>query len=85
MIDELERQGVEDRAIRAGRFSIRADYQYTDAGGRRLNGYRVSHTLTVEIGNLESVGAAIDALSRASGDALAQVSCLRNPFAVNLE
>ena len=71
VIDELERQGVEDRDIRTSRFSIRADYQYADDGRRRLTGYQVSHALTVEIANLESVGAAIDALSAAGGDALA--------------
>ena len=71
VIDELARQGVEDRHIRTSRFSIRADYQYTDDGRRRLTGYQVSHALTVEIANLESVGAAIDALSDAGGDALA--------------
>ena len=71
VIDELERQGVEDRDIRTSRFSIRADYQYADDGRRRLTGYQVSHALTVEIANLESVGAAIDALSAAGGDELA--------------
>ena len=71
VIDELARQGVEDRNIRTSRFSIRADYEYTDDGRRRLTGYQVSHALTVEIANLESVGAAIDALSEAGGDTLA--------------
>ena len=71
VIEELVRQGVEDRNIRTSRFSIRANYQYTDDGRRRLTGYQVSHALTVEIANLESVGAAVDALSEAGGDALA--------------
>ena len=70
VIDELARHGAEERHIRTSRFSIRADYQYTD-DGRRLTGYQVSHALTVELANLESVGAAIDALSKAGGDALA--------------
>ena len=71
VLDELAHQGVEDRHIRTSGFSIRADYQYTDDGRRRLTGYQVSHALTVEIANLESVGATIDALSEAGGDALA--------------
>ena len=71
VIAELARQGVEDRDIRTSRFSIRADYQYADDGRRHLTGYQVSHALTVEIANLESVGAALDALSEAGGDALA--------------
>ena len=71
VIDELARQGVEDRHIRTSRFSIRADYQYTDDGRRRLTGYQVSHALTVKIANLESVGATIDALSEVGGNALA--------------
>ena len=70
VIDELARQGVEERNIRTSRFSIRADYEYTD-DGRRLIGYQVSHALTAEIANLESVGDGIDALSEAGGDALA--------------
>ena len=71
VLEELERQGVAEEKIRTTRFSIRADYQYTDDGRRRLTGYQVSHALTVEIADLESVGAAIDALSEAGGDALA--------------
>ena len=71
VLDELAHQGVEDRNIRTSGFSVRADYQYTDDGRRRLTGYQVSHALTVEIANLESVGATIDALSEAGGDALA--------------
>lgn len=70
VIDELARQGVEDRHVRTSRFGIRADYEYTD-DGRRLIGYQVSHSLTAEIANLESVGDGIDALSEAGGDALA--------------
>ena len=71
VIDELGRQGVEEEDIRTNRFSIEPDYQYTNDGGRRLNGYRVVHVLTVTYRDLDTVGAAIDAVSRAGGDALA--------------
>ena len=71
VIDELGRHGVEEEDIRTSRFSIEPDYQYTNDGGRRLNGYRVVHVLTVTYRDLDTVGAAIDAVSRAGGDALA--------------
>ena len=70
VIDELGRQGVEEEDIRTNRFSVDPDYQYTNDGGRRLNGYRVVHALTVTYRDLGTVGAAIDALSTAGGDAL---------------
>ena len=71
VIDELRRHGVEEEDIRTSRFSIDPDYQYTNDGGRRLNGYRVVHALTVTYRDLDTVGAAIDAVSSAGGDALA--------------
>ena len=71
VIDGLQRHGVEEEDIRTSRFTIDADYQYTNDGGRRLNGYRVAHSLTVTYRDLDTVGAVIDALSAAGGDALA--------------
>ncbi len=71
VLDELTRHGVEEEDIRTSRFSIDPDYQYTNDGGRRLNGYRVVHGLTVTYRDLDAVGAVIDAASRAGGDALA--------------
>ena len=71
VLDELSRHGVEEEDIRTSRFSIDPDYQYTNDGGRRLNGYRVVHGLTVTYRDLDAVGAVIDAASRAGGDALA--------------
>ena len=71
VIDELERHGVEEQDIQTNRFSIHPEYQYTDDGRRRLNGYRVAHALQVTYRNLDTVGAAIDAVSKAGGDALA--------------
>ena len=71
VIDELTRHGVEEEDLRTNRFSIDPDYRYTNDGGRRLNGYRVVHALTVTYRDLDTVGAIIDAASRAGGDALA--------------
>ena len=71
VIDQLTRHGVEEEDIRTNRFTIDADYQYTNDGGRRLNGYRVVHALTVTYRDLDTVGAVIDAVSSAGGDALA--------------
>ena len=71
VIDVLERHGVEPKDIRTDRFSIDADYRYTNDGRRRLNGYRVVHALAVTYRDLDSVGAVIDAVSRAGGDELA--------------
>jgi uncharacterized protein YggE len=71
VIDELERHGVEQQEIQTNRFSIHPDYQYTNDGGRRLNGYRVVHALTVTYRDLDTVGAAIDTVSEAGGNALA--------------
>ena len=71
VIDELERHGVEEHDIQTNRFSIHPEYQYTDDGRRRLNGYRVAHALQVTYRNPDTVGAAIDAVSKAAGDALA--------------
>ena len=71
VIDQLTRHGVEEEDIRTSRFTIDADYQYTNDGGRRLNGYRVIHALTVTHRDLDSVGAVIDTASTAGGDALA--------------
>ena len=71
VIDELTRRGVEEQDLQTNRFSIHPEYQYTDAGRRQLNGYRVVHALTVTYRDLDSVGAAIDAVSEVGGDALA--------------
>ncbi|MDE0227671.1 MAG: SIMPL domain-containing protein [Spirochaetaceae bacterium] len=71
VIAELRRLGVEDRDMQTSRFSIQPDYQYTDEGRRRLTGYRVVHSLTVTYRDLDTVGAAIDAVSEAGGDELA--------------
>ena len=71
VLDEITRHGVEEEDLRTNRLSIDPDYQYTNDGGRRLNGYRVVHGLTVTYRDLDTVGAAIDAASRAGGDALA--------------
>ena len=71
VIAELRRLGVEDRDMQTSRFSIQPDYQYTDDGRRRLTGYRVVHALTVTYRDLDTVGAAMDAVSEAGGDELA--------------
>ena len=71
VIDELRRHGVEDRDMQTNRFSIQPEYQYADDGRRRLTGYRVVHALTVTYRDLDTVGAAIDAVSEAGGDELA--------------
>ena len=71
VIDQLTRHGVVEEDIRTSRFSIDPDYQYTNDGGRRLNGYRVAHSLTVTYRDLDTVGAVIDTASTAGGDALA--------------
>ena len=71
VIDELGRHGVADRDMQTSRFSIQPDYRYTDDGRRLLTGYRVAHALTVTYRELDTVGAAIDAVSEAGGDDLA--------------
>ena len=71
VIEEFERHGVEQPDMQTSRFSIQPHYQYTDDGRRRLTGYRVVHSLTVTYRNLDTVGAAIDAVSEAGGDELA--------------
>ena len=71
VINELERHGVEQQDMQTNRFSIHPAYQYTDDGRRRLTGYRVVHALTVTYRDLDTVGAAIDAVSEAGGDELA--------------
>jgi len=71
VIDEFRTLGVEDRDMQTSRFSIQPDYRYTDDGRRRLAGYRVVHALTVTYRDLDTVGAAIDAVSEAGGDELA--------------
>ncbi len=70
VVDELERLGVEQQDVQTNRFSIRPEYQYADDGRRRLIGYQVIHALTVTYRNLDTVGAAIDAVSKVGGDAL---------------
>jgi hypothetical protein len=71
VIDEFRRLGVSDQDMQTSRFSIQPDYRYTDDGRRRLVGYRVVHALTVTYRDLDTVGAAIDAVSEAGGDELA--------------
>ena len=71
VIAELRRFGVEDRDMQTSRFSIQPDYQYNDDGRRRLAGYRVVHSLTVTYRDLDTLGAAIDAVTDAGGDELA--------------
>ena len=71
VLDEFRRLGVEDRDMQTSRFSIHPEYRYTDDGRRLLTGYRVAHALTVMYRDLDTVGAAIDAVSEAGGDELA--------------
>ena len=71
VIDELGRHGMEEDDIRTSRFSIDPDYQYTNDGRRILTGYRVIHALAVTHRDLDTLGAVIDAASRAGGDELA--------------
>ena len=71
VIDELGRHGVADRDVQTSRFSIQPEYRYTDDGRRLLTGYRVAHALTVTYRELDTVGAAIDAVTEVGGDDLA--------------
>ena len=71
VVDEFRILGVEDRDMQTSRFSIQPEYRYSNDGRRLLTGYQVVHALTVTYRDLDTVGAAIDAVSEAGGDELA--------------
>ena len=66
--DVLRAQGVEERDIQTQFFNIQPEYSFMDRT-RRLEGYRVTNTLTVKVRDLESIGPVIDGAVEAGGDA----------------
>jgi uncharacterized protein YggE len=57
----LKELGIDSRDMKTTRFSMNPAYDYTPGTGeRKFKGYRVSHTLTVNVRNLESIGRVLD-------------------------
>src|SRR5690606_31998932 len=64
----LAANGVDQADIRTSRYSLAAEYEWTDQGRRDL-GYRALNSVHARIRDLSSVGAVIDAAVAAAGDA----------------
>ncbi len=76
MIEALKARGSADKDIQTRFFNISPEYTYQEIyeDGRRYNkqvltGYRVSNTVTAKIRDLDIVGATIDEVVQAGGDA----------------
>ncbi len=64
----LAANGVDQADIRTSRYSLAAEYEWTDQGRRDL-GYRALNSVHARIRDLSSLGAVIDAAVAAAGDA----------------
>lgn len=61
VIEQLKELGIASHDMKTTRFSMNPAYDYTPGTGeRKFKGYRVSHTLTVNVRNLESIGGVLD-------------------------
>ncbi len=76
IMNTLTENGVEDLDIQTHNFNVRPQYEWIEIeeDGRRSNrrelvGYEVTNNLTAKIRDLESVGALIDDVIEAGGDA----------------
>jgi uncharacterized protein YggE len=76
IVEAIRDLGIANRDIQTRYFDISPEYTYQEVyeHGRRYNkqkltGYRVSNTVTAKIRNLDDVGATIDDVVRAGGDA----------------
>lgn len=69
VLEALRGAGVDDKDIQTNRLSIAPDYSYGEEG-RKLLGYVVTNQVEVRMHALDRVGEAIDAATRAGGDAV---------------
>ena len=96
IIGALRNRGVEDRDVQTQHFNIRPQYEFPEvlqAGIRTrtqvLVGYFVTNTVVAKIRDLDSVGAVIDEVATAGGDAT-RINNIRftveddSPYAVQL-
>jgi len=69
VIGALVSSDVEHDDIRTSLYAINPEYDHTQ-DGRRLLGYRVDNTLTIRVRGIDRVGAVLDAVVAAGGDAV---------------
>jgi uncharacterized protein YggE len=76
IIEVLRTKGIADKDIQTSFFNISPEYSYQEVyeSGRRYNeqvltGYRVTNTVTAKVRDMDIVGATIDAVVVAGGDA----------------
>ncbi|MEX2431071.1 MAG: SIMPL domain-containing protein [Dehalococcoidia bacterium] len=68
MLTAIRDAGVADDDIETQQFRIRAEYRNI-SGEQRLDGFRVTNTLTVKVRDMDAVGDVIDRAAEAGGDA----------------
>ena len=85
LIDSIKGHNIDDKDIRTTQFSLSPEYDYSSSGSPRLTGYRVTHTLSVKIKDLDNVAKVIDDAVNAAGNPV-QVGgvtfTVENPVAV---
>jgi hypothetical protein len=69
VIEALVSADIERGDITTSLYAINPEYDHT-RDGRRLLGYRVDNTLTIHIRGIDQVGAVLDAVIAAGGDAV---------------
>lgn len=71
----LKRFGIPDKSIQTSNFSVTPQYpDYDSKQPRRVIGYQVSNTVTVTIGDLTKLGAALDALVSSGANSLGDIA-----------
>ncbi len=77
MIDFLKEYGISDSAIRTSGFSLYPNYEYIREGNkesRRLTGYRVSNTVSIQTKDLKNLGQLIDKTVQAGANVVSGIS-----------
>jgi uncharacterized protein YggE len=77
----LKKMGVPDKSIQTSGFSVAPQYPpYNSKEPRRITGYRVSNTVTVELDDMTKLGPAFDALVRSGANQVNNIGfSIRNP------
>ncbi|HEX6947044.1 MAG TPA: SIMPL domain-containing protein [Acidimicrobiia bacterium] len=67
LVEALTSSGIDRADISTSRYSLAAEYDWTESGRRDL-GYRAQNTVRARLKDLSTVGAVIDAVVAAAGD-----------------
>ena len=76
ILEALRARGIADQDVQTSNFNISPEYSYQETfidsvrkSERVLVGYLVTNTVNVRIGDLDIVGATVDDVAQAGGDA----------------